>query len=187
MKAQTTSQTVIAKGTERPVPLWAERFAHLVPLIALPVCLWRLPIGFGFMMGTGLPPMDLPLWLSLSYVGVLSVLSELFALACFALVRPWGEVVPGWVPVFGGRRVPPYLVIAPAAVGGLVITGVLVTWVLTTFEIAGFGRDRFDNLWWEILAVSTSGLFTLCGPMVLALTYAYHRRRAADAGRRGAP
>lgn len=88
---QMTSQAVIVEGTERPVPRWAERFAHLIPLMALPVSLWRLPIAFGFTMGTGLPPMDMPLWMSISYVGGLSVISELFALACFSLVRRWGE------------------------------------------------------------------------------------------------
>lgn len=177
-----TSQAVIVEGHERPVPRWAERFAHLIPLMALPVSLWRLPIAFGFTMGTGLPPMDMPLWMSISYVGGLSVISELFALACFSLVRRWGEVVPEWIPVFGGRRVPPYLAIVPATIGGLVLTAVLIAWVLTTFEIAGFARDRFDNLWWGVLAVSTSGLFALCGPMVLAMTYAYYRRRRHPKG-----
>ncbi|MFD8564455.1 hypothetical protein ACFV1N_44925 [Streptosporangium canum] len=82
----------------------------------------------------------------------------------------------------GGRSVPPYLAIVPAAIGGLVLTAVLIAWVLTTFEIAGFARDRFDNLWWGVLAVSTSGLFALCGPMVLAMTYTYYRRRCHPKG-----
>ncbi|MEW2075152.1 hypothetical protein ACFZAG_26615 [Streptomyces sp. NPDC012403] len=176
------SSEAIVTSTERPVPRWAERFAHLIPLIALPVCLWRIPIAFGFTMGTGLPPIDGPLWVSISYVGGLSVVSELFALACFSLVRPWGEVLPGWVPVFGGKRVPPYLVIVPAAIGGLAITAVLISWFLSTFQLAGFERDQFDNVWWELLAVSSSGLFSLCGPMVLALTYAYYRRRCHPEG-----
>ncbi|WP_065487688.1 hypothetical protein [Streptomyces sp. PTY087I2] len=177
MANQMKSPEVIAMGTERPVPRWAEKTAHLIPLVALPVCLWRLPIALGFTMGTGLPPMDMPLWMSISYVGGLSVISELFALACFGLVRSWGEVVPAWVPKFGGKRVPPYVMIVPALVGGLVIVAVLIGWVLTTFQIAGFERGPFDSLGWEILAVSSSGLFVLVGPMVLALTYAYYRRR----------
>jgi hypothetical protein len=68
-------------------------------------------------------------------------------------------------------------VIVPALLGGLAITALLVAWVFTTLHIAGFARDRFDNAWWEVLAVSSSGLFVLCGPIVLVLTYAYYQRR----------
>ena len=175
----------VATGREIAAPRWAERLAHLVPLLALPVCLWRLPFAVDFTMGTGQPPMGLPLWMSISYIGGLSVMSELFALACFSLVRPWGEVAPRWIPVYGGKRVPPYLVIVPAMTGGLAITALLVGWILTTFQIGGFGRDRFDNAWWEVLAVSTSGLFALCGPIVLVLTYAYYQRRCRKASRDG--
>jgi hypothetical protein len=34
--------------TQRPVPPWAERLAHAIPLFALPSGLWRLAVAFGF-------------------------------------------------------------------------------------------------------------------------------------------
>lgn len=176
------------------MPLWAERTARLIPLIGLPVCLWRLPIGFDYMMGIDGPPMTWDRWANVSYVLALSLLSETFALLCRGLVRPWGEVVPGWVPMLRGRRIPPFAVIVPATLGGLLFTALLVDWVLCTFHIAGFSDGPYTNVWWQLLAATVSGLITLWGPLVLALTYAYYRRRcrrtdasAAPAGTRPAP
>ncbi|MFI8926995.1 hypothetical protein ACIG3E_04805 [Streptomyces sp. NPDC053474] len=167
----------VAARTERPVPRWAERVARLLPLVALPVCLWRLPIGFGFLMGMDAERETWPVWAGVAYVVTLSLLSEAFALLCRGLVRPWGETVPGWVPGLRGRRIPPFVVIVPAALSGLLLTGLLVEWLLSTFHIAGFANVPYTNGWWALLAAVVSGLFVLWGPMVLALTYAYWRRR----------
>ncbi|MFJ9952447.1 hypothetical protein [Kitasatospora sp. NPDC091207] len=167
--------------TERPVPRWAETVAHVIPLIGLPVCLWRLPIGFGFQMGMDLPRTSQPLWVTVPYVFTLSLLSEAFALLCSGLVRRWGEVVPDFVPVLRGRRIPPAAVIAPATVAGLAFTLLTVDWVLTEFGLAGFSTVEYTNGWWRALAATVSGLFVLWGPLVLALTYAYYRRRCRPA------
>ncbi|GGV19042.1 hypothetical protein [Streptomyces spectabilis] len=162
--------------TERPVPLWAERVARLLPLVALPVCLWRLPIGFGHQMGMDVAPETWPRWQLVAYVLTLSLLTEAFALLCRGLVRPWGETVPHWVPKVGGKRIPPFLVIVPAALSGLLLTALLVDWALCTFHIGGFSDVPYTNPGWQLLASVVSGLFALWGPMVLALTYAYWRR-----------
>ncbi|MEV4926454.1 hypothetical protein [Streptomyces roseoverticillatus] len=177
--ASATVNTVntVNTGTERPVPLWADRTARLLPLLGLPVCLWRLPIGFDFMMGMDMEPESWPRWAGVAYVCALSLLSEAAALLCRGLVRPWGEVVPRRVPLLGGRRVPPSAAIVPAALGGLFLTGLLADWVLCVFSIAGFSDVSYTNVWWRVLADTVSGLFVLWGPLVLALTYAYYRRR----------
>lgn len=175
IKATKTTKEV--RSTERPVPRWAEIVAHAIPLLALPVCIWRLPIGFGFRMGMDVPPAPQPLWVTIPYVFALSLLSEAFALLCSGLVRWWGETVPAWVPVFRGRRIPPFLVIVPAALAGLFFTALSVDWLLCMFKIAGFSDVPYTNGWWALLAGTVSGLFTLWGPLVLALTYGYYRRR----------
>ncbi|MFK4068839.1 hypothetical protein [Streptomyces sp. NPDC029674] len=161
----------------RPVPLWAERVARLLPLLALPVCLWRLPIGFDHLMGADVAPMSWSRWANVSYVVTLSLLTEACALLCRGLVRPWGEVVPRRVPGLGGRRIPPYAVTVPATLLGLLFTALLVDWVLCTFHLAGFSDVPYTNGWWRLLAAVTSGLMALWGPLILALTYGYHRRR----------
>lgn len=158
-------------------PRWTIRLAHLLPLLALPVCLWRLPFTAGFTMGMSMEPMDVGLWAGIAYIGGLSVVSELCLLACMALVLPWGEVIPAWVPVVGGKPMPRYLVVVPATLGGLFLTALLVDWLLVHFQVAGLSGPDFENGWWELLAAVTSGMFVLCGPIVLLLTYLYWRRR----------
>ncbi|WP_043636400.1 hypothetical protein [Nonomuraea candida] len=161
--------------TERPVPRWALRAAYALPWLLLPSCLWRLPFAFHFEMGQLDDAPVSPLWITIPYVFGLSVLSELAALLCIGLVRRWGEVVPGWIPFLGGRRVRPMAAIVPAVAGGVVLSMLPVQTVL---QWAGaVDRVAYANVWWEILATACVSPLNLWGPIVLALAYAYHRRR----------
>ena len=106
-------------GTAAPVPRWIDRLAHLVPLATLPSGVWRLALGFGVPIGFTGPMADRyggPGWIT-PYVIVLSLLSEGLALLTLGLVRPWGEVVPRWIPFLGGRRIPTFAAAVPAALG----------------------------------------------------------------------
>jgi hypothetical protein len=161
--------------TRRPAPRWALRTAHLIPLLLLPSCLWRLPFAFHFEMGQIPDAAPSPLWISVPYVFGLSVLTEVAALLCVGLVRGWGEVVPAWVPAVGGRRIRPAAVIVPAAAGGLVLTTVSVMMALTWVGV--IDGTGYRNVWWETLAKLCIGPVALWGPMTLALTCAYHVRR----------
>lgn len=89
--------------------------------------------------------------------------------------------MPDAVPVLGGRRIPPFAVIVPAAVAGLALTLLTVDWVLCILGIAGFSDVGYTNGWWRVLAATVSGLFVLWGPLVLALTYSYYQRRCRPA------
>jgi hypothetical protein len=167
--------------TERPVPRWALRAAYAIPWMLLPVCLWRLPFAFHFEMGQiGQPSMP-PLWLSVPYVFGLSVLSEVAAVLCVGLVRRWGEVVPARVPLIGGRRIRPAAAMIPAALGGLVMSAVSVQMVLGWTGVVE--RVQYENAWWEALALVVVTPTGAWGPMVLALTYAYHVRRRPQGSR----
>ncbi|MFF2149438.1 hypothetical protein [Kitasatospora sp. NPDC058190] len=161
-------------GTERPVPRWATVVARAIPLVGLPACLWRLPFAFGFTMGT-VQEKTYSWWVIAPYVLTLSTVSECLALLSIGLVRGWGEVVPGWVPVIGGRRVAPAAAIVPAALGGLVLTGVLVDWSLGILGI--IPGLQYTNDSWRVLAVCCQALMVLWGPLLLAVTYAYWVRR----------
>ncbi len=59
------------------------------------------------------------LWLTLESWGLdpTVLLAAVGVLVAHALVWPWGQVVPRWVPALRGRRVPRWLPLAPALVG----------------------------------------------------------------------
>ncbi|MEU8319615.1 hypothetical protein AB0C33_14675 [Nonomuraea sp. NPDC048881] len=116
-----------------------------------------------------------PLWISIPHVFGLSVLTELAALLSIGLVRGWGEVVPSWIPVIGGRRVPPMAAVVPAVAGGLLLTAVSVWMVLSWVGVAG--GVAYENGWWQALAMVSIAPAALWGPILLALACAYHLRR----------
>lgn len=81
------------------VPRWAVLAAHAVPLVTLPSGLWRIAV----VAGVPLLPQAVQDWGEGLYIVMLSVVAECLALLTLGLVRPWGEVVPRWIPLIGGR------------------------------------------------------------------------------------
>ncbi|MEU4213384.1 hypothetical protein AB0F13_25955 [Streptomyces sp. NPDC026206] len=179
--------TPAPSGTEHPVPRWAVVTARAIPLVLLPQCLWRLPFAFHFEMGSvqsvGMPTM----WISIPYVFGLSLVSEALALLSFGLVRGWGETAPAWLPFIGGKAIPPFAAIVPAALGGL---GATAFWMPTLLGWLGLISPGigFESAGWEVLAKVCVAPGMLWGPMLLALTYAYYVRRCRKPeGGRSAP
>ena len=128
----------------RPVPRWANRAAHLVPLVTLPAALWRLPLVFGFSMGaleTSGAEVHVTGWESL-YILSLSLVTEAAALLTLGLVRPWGERAPRWIPFLGGRRLRPMAVIVPAALGALLLTAI---WGYAFRDFPGMDQLEFSH------------------------------------------
>ncbi|MYS82034.1 hypothetical protein GTZ85_17920 [Streptomyces sp. SID5474] len=176
-------QNGTSPDTERPVPRWAVVTARAIPFVLLPQCLWRLPYAFDFKMGMIDPnsPAMPPWYWAVPYVFGLSVLTEALALLAFGLVRPWGEVAPAWLPIIGGKRIPPLAAIIPATIGGLVLTAVWGSALLAWLHVPGLHALGYSNGWWELLAKVCIIPATLWGPMLLALTYAYYVRRCRPA------
>ncbi|MFI9848698.1 hypothetical protein ACIHFD_67710 [Nonomuraea sp. NPDC051941] len=168
--------------TEQPVPRWALRVAYALPWLLLPSCLWRLPFAFHFDMGQLNDAPVSPLWITIPYVFGLSVITELVALLSIGLVRGWGEVVPNWIPVIGGRPVPTMAAVVPAVIGGLLLTAISVWMVLAWVGV--FDRTAYENGWWQALAMVCITPIALWGPIVLALANAYHLRRHPTRGQR---
>ncbi|MBB6171846.1 hypothetical protein HNR23_001906 [Nocardiopsis mwathae] len=81
--------------------------AYAVPLCLLPSSLWRLHLA-------AMPGGWYPLVSSAAELGL--------GLPTLGLVHRWGEAVPRWVPLAGGRRIPGTAVVLPAALGALAIT-----------------------------------------------------------------
>ena len=154
-------------------PQWARRLAHAVPLMVLPSGLWRI----AFVLG--LPVVGMPVGglLEHTYVVTLVLVSEGAALLTLGLVQPWGEVVPRWIPLIGGRRVHPMAAFVPAMTGAavLVVLWAWVSWGVATTEF----YDHFDADVQRVLVTACYLPLLAWGPALAAVAIAYLRRRRA--------
>lgn len=155
------------------VPRWARTAAHAVPFVILPSGLWRMGVmlavpGFGTAeardhgAGTDL------------YLILLFAVSEALGLLTLGLVQPWGEAVPHWTPLLGGRRIPPLAAVVPATLGALAALGVVYYFFLSIL-LTGFPPGHTTTE--EVLLTACYLPLLAWGPLLGAVTYAYHRRR----------
>ncbi|MFD5317669.1 hypothetical protein [Streptomyces sp. NPDC127098] len=171
------------------VPRWSTAVAYAIPFAVLPAGLWRIAavvfhvVADGGEHGAG----DLPSWLPIEvYVILLSVLSELIAFTAIGLIASWGENVPRWVPLLGGRPVPTSAVVVPAALGAVVLTTLWTATAISMFSghtLQGAPLpDDFPTKalhGWELAAFYASyAPLLLWGPLLAVLCVAYSRRRA---------
>ncbi|MEU6167113.1 hypothetical protein [Streptomyces tanashiensis] len=115
----------------------------------------------------------------------LSLVSEGLALLALGLVRPWGEVVPRWVPGLRGRRIPIPAAVVPAALGAALIMLLCAYAVLN--HVFGFveplngkgeGSPTSGPAAWALW--TTYAPLLAWGPLLAILTVAYYRRRRAN-------
>ncbi|MEU9823548.1 hypothetical protein [Micromonospora chersina] len=170
-----TTDTVRSRAG-RPAPAWTVRTAHLVPLAVLPSGLWRIALVAGLPIGATAngAPVDPGLGESV-YIVSLSLVSEGLALLALGLVRRWGEVFPCWLPLVGGRRVPPRFAVTTATAGAVAVTliwGYAAWGVVVNGNDLGFSRPGFA------LLVACYAPLLLWGPLLLLLTWSYHRRHS---------
>ncbi len=176
---------VFEPPAQQPVPRWATRLAHVIPLLVLPSGLWRWAVAFGFPMGmlNSAGHLDVLRGWPAVYVAVISLVSEAVALTAFGLVQPLGEEVPRWSPFFGGRAVRPKTVIVAATVGSVAL---MLIWTVGFWGVWTSGQPGpMASPFWAAVFTLCYAPLNLWGPALLLLTLAY-RRRAASAVDRGA-
>ncbi|MFC3499757.1 hypothetical protein ACFOOK_01910 [Micromonospora krabiensis] len=152
---------------------WAVWAAYAVPVCVLPSAIWRVSLIF-----TDEAPTT---W----YMIFLSTLSLVLALSTLGLVHRWGEQVPRWVPLLGGRPIPPGPVVILAAAGGALLVTISAYVVLNlTFQVVprgwvGVGRDEpaHPAPGWDVLRYYAP--LIVWGPLVMAVA-ADHRRRVTS-------
>jgi hypothetical protein len=172
---------------ERVAPRSAVVAAHLVPLVVLPSGVWRVLLGCGVSMGFNRATLEaegFPGRGTVMVVG-LTLLTEALALLTLGLVRPWGETFPRWLPLVDGRRVPASPVVALASTGGLALTA-MWTFALRN-ALLNDGLDEISSGAWHAVAVACYLPALAWGPLLLHVTWLYHRRRAASARRERVP
>lgn len=165
-----------------PPPRWARVAAHAAALTPLPSALWRLSLVLGFSGGftqQGLTNLD-PTGSGLVALVVLSLLSEAAALLTLGLVQPWGDVVPHWVPRFGGRPVRARAVVVAASAGAVALillwTQLLFWWSTPHPDMTATGANVVGWLYLPLVA---------WGPLLAAVTVSYARRHRRPRGGTG--
>ncbi|MGI5347473.1 hypothetical protein ACQEU8_04690 [Streptomyces sp. CA-250714] len=185
MPADVSASTPLpAKDTRAPgpapartvagVPTWARRAAMAVVWVSLPSGLWRLAVVLGIPLGLGDAEYDamlIPGW-GLLVLPLLSLAQEGLALLTLGLVRPWGEVWPRRLPFLGGRPIPVWAAVVPAAFGTLAcsVYGVLFVWTTlhAEMDITPWGKWILDLSYIPMAA---------WGPLLGVVTVHYYRRR----------
>lgn len=159
---------------DRPPQRWAVWCAHLAVLSSLPSGIWRIlvvlhvPLGLGPLERLGVNTLGG----SLSLV-FLTTVQEFFAFLTLGLVSRWGEVMPRWIPLLGGRTVRPWVAALAAGLGAVALT------VLWTGSIV-FARPTaawyaLPELGRTIITILYAPLL-VWGPLLGVVTVAYVRR-----------
>jgi len=169
-----------ASSPLKAAPRWARRAAVLAVLTTIPSALWRMAMAVGVPVGVSEEVLSerfaFPGWgtvyvfgLSLGLVGLASL--------TLALVQRWGEEVPRWMPVIGGKRVPPMTAVVPASVGAGLLT-LLWASIMSNFSLVAeeFGLEGEARA----VVVACYAPLLLWGPLLAAVTVSYHRRRRAN-------
>lgn len=160
-------------------PRWVRVAAHTAALTPLLSALWRISLIFGFSGGfteQGLIDLDVAGWGWVYLLG-LSLVTEFFALLTLGLIKPWGEVLPRWVPWVGGRLVPTVPVVSAALTGAALLTflwtPLLFWWSIPHPDMTAAGANVVGFLYLPLVA---------WGPLLAAVTisYALRHRRAAE-------
>jgi hypothetical protein len=176
----TTHTTKSAASLAAPAPHWAIRAAHVIPLLTLPSCLWRVGLAVGVSAGVTERGYDQLMShpLAVPYLVLLSLLSEALALLALGLVRPWGVVPPRWVPLLGGRRMRLWAVALTAGTGSAVLTALWSTllWAWWAPE-ADPGSRTMTETGHTVIGLLYVPL-AAWGPLLALLTFAYYRRHA---------
>ena len=153
------------------------RLAHVVALLTVPSGLWRIALVLGLPVAS--TAVAIPFGERVQIVG-LSLVAELLALLSLGLVQRWGEVLPAWLPVVGGRPVHRLAATVPAALGSMALTAI---WTFAAVNLMGgtFGGDLdflFPTFTQKVLLAVCYTPLLAWGPLLAVLTVAYFRRRA---------
>lgn len=155
---------------------WATYVAVAAPLIyAGTRYAWALGIPLGISEEFLRQGQEIGLWVVGAALATLAVAGGMLTLG---LTQRWGEVFPGWIPLIGGRRVPPGLAVVPASIVALLVTSAgLMFWRMTltgSFPLGDFGDLTLENAWAALLPEL---IWPIWGVALAAAALAYYLRR----------
>ncbi|MGV9315783.1 hypothetical protein ACWDR0_26895 [Streptomyces sp. NPDC003691] len=153
--------------------------AHAAALTLVPSGLWRIAIALGWDSGftdETLHPENFP-GAGTPYLIGLSLFAETLGLLTLGLVQRWGEELPPWVPVLGGRRIPVPAAVIPAALGAVLVTFITFTGAFSWNDadnMGAAGAPEGGHYW---LMTACYAPLLAWGPLLAVVTVAYYRRR----------
>ncbi|MFE4213777.1 hypothetical protein [Streptomyces sp. NPDC056853] len=166
-----------------PPPRWAVRAARVAAWSTVPSGVWRVALVLGVPVGVmereeflAAFPHNSPL-IALAYVLLIGAVAEAASYLTLGLVRPWGEVVPRWIPILGGRPVDRRIAVLVASLGAFTVTclwGVFFLGGILTSPSPDPGISAG-----EVLFAAAYAPLVLWGPLLAAVTWSYHRRHKA--------
>ncbi|MFG3407192.1 hypothetical protein [Streptomyces sp. NPDC048142] len=165
-----------------PPPRWAVRAAHVAAWSTVPSGVWRVALVLGVMEREEFLaafPDNSPL-IGLAYVLLIGAVAEAASYLTLGLVRPWGETVPRWIPLLGGRPVNRRLAVLAASLGALTVT--VLWWVLFFGGLLTAPSPDPGISAGEALFVAAYAPLLLWGPLLAAVTWSYHQRHRARTG-----
>lgn len=151
---------------------WATYIAVVIPLIySITRYAWALGIPLGISADLFKQGQAYNTWIAGSGLATVAVCGSILTLG---LIKPWGEVFPGWMLGFAGKKVPPALAIIPATVIAIIITsaGINFSWSLLSGDLSQFaGSENWAAeapvLFWPFWGISLG---------IATLAYYYRRR-----------
>jgi hypothetical protein len=149
----------------------------LAVLTTIPSALWRMAMAVGIPVGVSKKVLSerfgFPGWGTVYVFGLSLLLVGLGSLT-LGLVQRWGEVVPRWIPILGGRRVPPMAAVVPASVGAILLT---LLWAskMSNFDVVAeeFALEGPE----QAVVMACYAPLLLWGPLLAVATVSYYRRR----------
>ncbi|QNE79044.1 hypothetical protein F0344_03340 [Streptomyces finlayi] len=160
------------------VPRSVRLSAQAAALTLVPSGLWRIAMALGWDSGftDELGPEHFPGKGSFYLVG-LSLLAEAFGLLTLGLIHRWGEELPRWVPVLGGRNVSVYAAVVPASLGAALVTSVTCAGAFSWNSAENMGAAGSpDGIHYWVMTACYAPL-PAWGPLLAVVTVAYYRRR----------
>lgn len=161
-----TSPTAAAKWGK-----WATYIAALIPLVyAATRFAWALGIPLGISEEFLELGQTEGTWGAGAALASVAVAGSILTLG---LTQQWGEVFPRWLPLVGGKRVPPVIAIVPAAI----IAAMVTTAGLMFIRRTALGMGTFSLTGGDWAALAPELLWPLWGVALGAATLAYYYRR----------
>lgn len=160
-------------------PRWAAIAAWATVACVLPSSVWRIAVGLGAPLGWTEERLRLERipGYGTFYVSWLSLTSVLAASLTLGLIYRWGQRVPARVPYLGGRLLPLWLAAGSAVVGAVIVAGLVWLSIAHWSQVSGFA-DR-PTSGWALFMAACYAPAVLWAPLLLAVTWAYVRRRAS--------